>query len=59
MLSIGVAGVIDVTPLTYEDDKLVLTLPKAYAGLDGERLQRRLSALAELVEREPELRIVA
>jgi exopolyphosphatase/guanosine-5'-triphosphate,3'-diphosphate pyrophosphatase len=58
MLSIEVAGVIDVTPLTYEDNKLVLTLPKAYAGLDGERLQRRLSALAELLEREPELRIV-
>ena len=28
MLSIGVAGVIDETPLSYEGDKLVLTIPK-------------------------------
>ncbi len=32
MLSIGVAGVIDETPLSYDGDKLVLTIPKAYAG---------------------------
>ena len=57
MLSIGVAGVIDETPLTYEGNKLVLTIPKAYAGMDGERLRRRFEALAELVEREPEIRI--
>jgi exopolyphosphatase/guanosine-5'-triphosphate,3'-diphosphate pyrophosphatase len=59
MLSFGVAGVIDLTPLTYEGNKLVLTLPKAYAGLDGERLRRRFEALAEMLERQPELRIVA
>ena len=41
MLSIGMAGVIDETPLSYEGDKLVLTIPKSYAGLDGERLRRR------------------
>ena len=57
MLSIGVAGVIDETPLSYDGGKLVLTIPKAYAGLDGERLRRRFGALAELVEREPEIRI--
>jgi exopolyphosphatase/guanosine-5'-triphosphate,3'-diphosphate pyrophosphatase len=57
MLSIGVAGVIDETPLTYEGNKLVLTIPKAYAGMDGERLRRRFEALAELLEREPEIRI--
>jgi exopolyphosphatase/guanosine-5'-triphosphate,3'-diphosphate pyrophosphatase len=57
MLSIGVAGVIDETPLSYEGHKLVLTIPKAYAGLDGERLHRRFEALAELLEREPEIRI--
>ena len=43
MLSIGVAGVIDETPLSYDGDKLVLTIPKSYAGLDGERLRRRLN----------------
>jgi exopolyphosphatase/guanosine-5'-triphosphate,3'-diphosphate pyrophosphatase len=58
MLSIGVAGVIDETPLSYEGNKLVLTIPKAYAGMDGERLRRRFAALAELLEREPEIRIL-
>jgi len=57
MLSIGVAGVIDETPLSYDGGKLVLTIPKAYAGMDGERLRRRFGALAELLEREPEIRI--
>lgn len=58
MLSIGMAGVIDVTRLFYEGPKLVLTIPKSYAALDGERLRRRLQALAEMVSREAEIRIV-
>jgi exopolyphosphatase/guanosine-5'-triphosphate,3'-diphosphate pyrophosphatase len=57
MLSIGMPGVIDETPLSYEGKKLVLTRPKAYAALDGERLRRRLSVLSSLLEREPEVRI--
>jgi exopolyphosphatase/guanosine-5'-triphosphate,3'-diphosphate pyrophosphatase len=57
MLSIGRPGIIDETPLSYERDKLVLTVPKAYAALDGERLSRRFAALAALLEREPEIRI--
>jgi len=57
MLSIGVAGVIDETPLRYDGDKLVLSIPKAYAGMDGERLRRRFDALAQLLEREAEIRI--
>jgi len=56
MLSIGRPGIIDETPLSYERNRLVLKLPKAYAALDGERLRRRLAALAELVEREAEIR---
>ena len=59
MLSIGRPGIIDETPLSYERDKLVLTIPKAYAALDGERLRRRFGALAELMEREPEIRVRA
>jgi exopolyphosphatase/guanosine-5'-triphosphate,3'-diphosphate pyrophosphatase len=59
MLSIGVAGVIDETQLSYEGNKLVLSIPKAYAGMDGERLRRRFAALAELLEREPEIRIAS
>jgi exopolyphosphatase/guanosine-5'-triphosphate,3'-diphosphate pyrophosphatase len=58
MLSIGVPGVIDETPLSYDGDKLVLSIPKTYAGLDGERLRRRMDTLAALVEKVPEIRIV-
>ena len=58
MLSIGMPGVIDETPLDLRADKtLVLTLPKAYAALDGERLRRRLEVLAELLERKSEIRV--
>lgn len=56
MLSIGMPNVIDETPLTYADDKLVLTLPKSYANLDGERLRRRFEALAALVQHKSEVR---
>lgn len=59
MLSIGKAGVIDETPLSYEEGKLILTIPKVYAGLDGERLRRRFGALAELVNRQPVVRVSA
>lgn len=58
MLSIGMSGVIDETPLTYEKNRLVLTLPKIYAALDGERLRRRFDALAELIGMKGEIRIV-
>lgn len=57
MLSIGMSGVIDVTPLTFEGDRLVLTIPPAFAGLSGERLQRRFGVLATLLGKTPEIRI--
>ena len=57
MLSIGMAGVIEETPLSNENGKLILTVPPAYAGLDGERLRRRLAVLAELVGRKGEIRL--
>jgi exopolyphosphatase/guanosine-5'-triphosphate,3'-diphosphate pyrophosphatase len=57
MLSIGIAGVIDQTHLSYDGDKLVLNIPEAYAGLDGERLRRRLEALAQLLGRQSTVRI--
>jgi exopolyphosphatase/guanosine-5'-triphosphate,3'-diphosphate pyrophosphatase len=56
MLSIGRPGIIDEIQLFYERSKLVLKLPKAYAALDGERLRRRFAVLAELLEREGEIR---
>jgi exopolyphosphatase/guanosine-5'-triphosphate,3'-diphosphate pyrophosphatase len=56
MLSIGRPGIIDEVPPFYERNRLVLRLPKAYAALDGERLRRRFAVLAELLEREGEIR---
>lgn len=58
MLSIGMPRVIDETPLSMEGGKLILTLPRVYAALNGERLQRRLQNLAALLERESEIRIL-
>ena len=50
MLSIGMQGIIDETPLSFEDESvLVLKLPKVYGGLDGERLRRRLDTLGNLI----------
>ncbi len=57
MLSIGRPGIIDETPLLYEKEKLVLRLPKAHAALDGERLRRRFHTLAQLLERDLEIRV--
>jgi len=57
MLSIGHAGVIDETRLSYEPDTLVLTIPKVYAELDGERLRRRFDVLAGLICRRSEIRV--
>ncbi len=53
----GCACVIDETPRSYDGDKLVLTLPKAYADMDGERLRRRFDALAQLMDRTGEIRL--
>ncbi|MFN3869227.1 MAG: Ppx/GppA family phosphatase [Hyphomicrobiaceae bacterium] len=58
MLSIGLPGVIDVTPLRVEGDRLVLVLPQPYADLDGERLRRRLAILAGLIGKEPHVEVV-
>ena len=58
MLSIGMPGVIDETKLSYEGDRLVLTIPQAHVALDGERLARRLEALAGLLERTSQTRHV-
>jgi exopolyphosphatase/guanosine-5'-triphosphate,3'-diphosphate pyrophosphatase len=57
MLSVGRPGIIGAMPLAYHRGRLALTLPEAYAALDGERLRRRLATLGELLEREVEVRI--
>jgi exopolyphosphatase/guanosine-5'-triphosphate,3'-diphosphate pyrophosphatase len=56
MLSIGRPGIIGTTPLAYDRGRLTLTLPKAHAALDGERLRRRLVVLGDLLERAGEVR---
>jgi exopolyphosphatase/guanosine-5'-triphosphate,3'-diphosphate pyrophosphatase len=58
MLSIGRPGIIGETPLAYERGRLILTLPRTHAALDGERLRRRLAVLGELLERDAEVRIL-
>jgi exopolyphosphatase/guanosine-5'-triphosphate,3'-diphosphate pyrophosphatase len=57
MLSIGRPGIIDETPLVYEGENLVLRLPRTHAALDGERMRRRFQTLAQLLERDFEIRI--
>ena len=55
MLSIGMPGIIDETRLSVAQGKLSLILPPAYGALDGERLRRRLAALARLIELESDV----
>jgi exopolyphosphatase/guanosine-5'-triphosphate,3'-diphosphate pyrophosphatase len=50
-------GVIDETPLSYEGDNLVLTLPPQHAALNGERLARRFEQLCRLIDRAPVIRL--
>ena len=56
MLSIGMPGVIDETKLFFEGDLLVLEVPQAHVALDGERLTRRLAALAGMLDRTSQIR---
>ncbi len=57
MLSIGRPGIIDQSPLSFEKDKLIVSLPTSYAALDGERLQRRFATLAALLGKTAEIRL--
>lgn len=57
MVSAAMPGVLPHTPLAYEGDRLVWTLPEPYADLEGERVSRRFKTLANLLECEPEVRM--
>jgi len=57
MLSIGQPGVIDLTPAIIKGDTLVLTIPPAFAALDGERLRRRFASLGNLLGKNLEVRL--
>lgn len=56
MLSASMPGVIGHTPVSFQDDALVLTVPERFHMLDGERLHRRFSTLARELDLEPKIR---
>ncbi len=57
MVAAAMPGVLPHTPLSYEGNRLIWQLPEPYANLEGERVERRFKSLANLLEREPEIRV--
>ena len=57
MLSAGASGIIQRTPVSNEGRNLVLGIPKDLAVLNGERLRKRMSVLAELLDRHSVVRV--
>jgi len=57
MVSAAMPGIISRTPVFYEEDRLVLQLPREFEALAGERLDSRFGVLAAELERKPEIRI--
>jgi len=59
MVTAAMPGVLPHTPLSYEGNRLIWQLPEPYANLEGERVERRFKTLANLLDREPEIRVGA
>ena len=58
MISAALPGLKEMSSIHYDDEgHLVLSLTIQHSVLEGERLQKRLSALAKLVGRDPVIRI--
>ncbi len=57
MVAAAMPGVLTNTPIAYEGNRLVWTLPDPYSSLEGERVERRFKALAGLLDREAEIRV--
>jgi exopolyphosphatase/guanosine-5'-triphosphate,3'-diphosphate pyrophosphatase len=57
MVSAAMPGVLTNTPIGYEGNRLVWTLPDPYSNLEGERVERRFKELAGLLDREGEIRV--
>jgi len=57
MVAAAMPGVLPHTPVSYEGNRLIWQLPEPYANLEGERVERRFKSLANLLEREPEIRV--
>lgn len=56
-LSAAMPGVLPNTPLSYETNRLIWTVPEPYSSLEGERVERRFKELTGLLEREGEIRV--
>ncbi len=56
-MSAGMKGVLPQTSLSYDNGKLVLTLPENLAALDGEQLRRRLRSVARELGLQPDVRL--
>ncbi len=57
MISAAMPGIIGKTPLSYDDGALVLSLPKKFAALAGERLDSRFGILAKELGVDSRIRI--
>jgi exopolyphosphatase/guanosine-5'-triphosphate,3'-diphosphate pyrophosphatase len=57
MVSASMPGVLTNTPIGYERNRLVWTLPEPYSNLEGERVDRRFKVLADLLDRDAEIRV--
>ena len=57
MVSASMPGVLINTPIGYEGNRLVWTLPEPYSSLEGERVDRRFKVLADLLDRDAEIRV--
>ena len=57
MVSASMPGVLTNTPIGYEGNRLVWTLPEPYSNLEGERVDRRFKVLADLLDRDAEIRV--
>jgi exopolyphosphatase/guanosine-5'-triphosphate,3'-diphosphate pyrophosphatase len=57
MMSAAMPGVLPNTPLSYEGNRLVWTIPEPYSSLEGERVDRRFQDLATLLDRDAEIRV--
>lgn len=57
MVSASMPGVLTNTPISYEGNRLVWTLPEPYSNLEGERVDRRFKVLADLLDRDAEIRV--
>src|SRR6516165_2279523 len=57
MVSASMPGVLTNTPISYEGNRLIWSLPDPYSNLDGERVDRRFKVLADLVDRDAEIRV--